>query len=479
MVSYLKQLCAAIGIGLLTLAAHAQVIQPGFRAPGPIGLNQAAFNLAMSGQVHPGFSPVISYPFGNPLYNRAVNPIINPYANPALNPAINPAALANYYSPALAFQSSLNNPFTNPYTNPYVGASLTAGSPYAGVAGPYAGYANPYAGYANPYTAATLSSTGYGAYGGYGGGGYDISGGYGGSYYGESPVGGYMRGTADIVGAQGRWMKDLQQASLTKEQVRQSKIDTRRKWFEEWLYERKNTPTFEDERQFFANQQLLRSLNNPPEGEIWSGQALNDILADVSKMDKSARGPAFPLDEDVLRHLNLTAGPGAGNAGLLKNDARLSWPLALRDEPYKTDRELVNSLAPEAVRQAVNGRVDAGTLRELTNAAQRLRENLATNIKDMTANQYTEASRFLGFLEDAIRVLGRPDAGDFFTRKYAAQGKDIGELVRNLTSKGLRFAAATPGDEPAYLAVHRALTVYDRGAKAEVASEGRAGDSKP
>jgi len=169
----------------------------------------------------------------------------------------------------------------------------------------------------------------------------------------------------------------------------------------------------------------------------------------------------------------------AGLKRLLKNDARLSWPLALRDEPYKTDRELVNSLAPEAVRQAVNGRVDAGTLRELTNAAQRLRENLATNIKDMTANQYTEASRFLGFLEDAIRVLGRPDAGDFFTRKYAAQGKDIGELVRNLTSKGLRFAAATPGDEPAYLAVHRALTVYDRGAKAEVASEGRAGDSKP
>jgi hypothetical protein len=475
MVSNIKQFGLVVAAGLAALAAsplaRGQVIQPGFRIQGPISLNQAAFNAAMTGQVHPGVSPIIQYPFGNPLFNPFVNPIANPYANPAINPALNPGALANYFNPGLAFQANpLVNPYTSPYTSPYAAASLAAnyGSPYAGLASPYGGYAN-------PYSTASLTSTGYGGYGGYGEGGY---GGYGGYY--ESPIGGYMRGTADIVTSQGKWMKDLQQASLTKEQVRQSKIDTRRKYFDEWLYERKNTPTFEEEREFFNKQQLLRSLNNPPETEIWSGQALNDILADVAKIDKNARGPAVPIDEDVLRHINLTTGPGAGNAGLLKNDARLTWPMALRDEGYKADRDLVNSLAVDAVRQAINGRVDAGALKELTAAAGRLRQNLAANIKDLTANQYTEASRFLGFLEDAIRVLGRPDAGDYFTRKYAAQGKDIADLVRNLNAKGLRFAPATPGDEPAYLAVHRALAVYDRGARADLASDSRSSsDSKP
>jgi hypothetical protein len=480
MVSLLKQLGLVTGGACLALAlplaARAQFIQPGFRVQGPIGLNQAAFNQAMTGQVHPGISPVSSFPYGNPLFNPIANPIANPFANPALNPALNPSALANYFNPGLAFQSNpLINPYTSPFTSPYAAAALSAA-----YTNPYAGAANPYAGYANPYLAASLTSSGYG---GSGYGGYGDTGGYGSPYagYGESPIGGYMRGTADIVGAQGRWMKDLQQASLTKEQVRQAKIDTRRKYFDEYYYERKNTPTFEQEREFFNNQQLLRSLNNPPESEIWSGQALNDILADVAKMDKdkTARGPSIPLDEDVLRHINLNAGPGAGNAGLLKNDARLTWPLALRDESYKTDRELVNTLAPEAVHQAINGRVDAGTLRELTSAALRLRQNLTANIRDMTANQYTDASRFLGYLDDAVRALGRPDAGDYFTRKYAAQGKDVAELVRNLNAKGLRFAPATPGDEPAYLAVHRALAVYDRGAKAELASEARPGDAKP
>ncbi len=479
MVSFLKQLGLVAGGTVVALSlpvvARAQFIQPGFRVPGPIGLNQAAFNQAMTGQVHPGISPVSSFPYGNPLFNPFVNPIVNPLANPALNPGLNPGALANYFNPGLAFQSNpVINPYTSPYTSPYAAAALSAtyGNAYSGIA-------NPYAGYANPYVAASLTSSGYGSpYGGYG-----DAGGYGSPYsgYGESPVGGYMRGTADIVSAQGRWMKDLQQASLTKEQVRQARIDTRRKYFDEYYYERKNTPTFEQEREFFNNQQLLRSLNNPPETEIWSGQALNDILADVAKMDKdkAARGPAIPLDEDILRHLNLTSGPGSGNAGLLKNDARLTWPLALRDEAYKTDRELVSGLAPEAVHQAINGRVDAGTLRELTAAAQRLRQTLSANIRDMTANQYTEASRFLGYLDDAIRALGRPDAGDYFTRKYAAQGKDVAELVRNMNAKGLRFAAATPGDEAAYLAAHRALVVYDRGAKAELASESRPADSKP
>ena len=82
MVSFLKQLGLVTGGACLALAlpleARAQLIQPGFRVQGPISLNQAAFNQAMTGQVHPGISPISSFPYRNPLFNPIANPIANP-----------------------------------------------------------------------------------------------------------------------------------------------------------------------------------------------------------------------------------------------------------------------------------------------------------------------------------------------------------------------------------------------------------------
>src|SRR5262245_46611748 len=141
MVSFGKQLGLVAGgalVGLVfPLAAQAQLIRPGGRVSGPISLNQAAFNQAMTGQVFPGVSPVSAFPYGNPLFNPVGNPIANPIANPAINPALNPGALANYFNPALAFQANpLVNPYTSPYTSPYAAAALTAtyGGGYGGLA---------------------------------------------------------------------------------------------------------------------------------------------------------------------------------------------------------------------------------------------------------------------------------------------------------------------------------------------------------
>ena len=75
--------------------------------------------------------------------------------------------------------------------------------------------------------------------------------------------------------------------------------------------------------------------------------------------------------------------------------------------------------------------------------------------------QYIEASRFLSNFDDALKVLSQPDAGDYFTAKYTAQGRTVAELVKHMTAQGLTFAPAIPGDGPAYLALHRALVAYD------------------
>jgi hypothetical protein len=300
---------------------------------------------------------------------------------------------------------------------------------------------------ANPY--ASLSADPYAGYG---------------AGYGESEIGGALRGTADIVAAQGAWLKSLQQADLLKEQGRGTRLLTRRQAFDEYFYERRHTPTFEEERERFAQMDLERSLNDPPLGEISSGKALNTLLAASAKQFKdTASGPAVPLDADVLRHINLAA--GRTRVGILKDEGRLSWPPVLRGEEFKTERDLLNSLAPEAIYQAVNGRVDAGTLKAMANSIQRLRRELTSKISGLTASEFIDANRFLAELEDGLKALGRPDADRVFTGKYAAQGGTVGELINYMLAQGLTFAPAVAGDGASYVALHRALVAYNNGQK--------------
>src|SRR5262249_53309293 len=68
---------------------------------------------------------------------------------------------------------------------------------------------------------------------------------YPGYYY--DPYAGYLSGAADVINAQGQFMVSTQQAYLQREQVRQARLDNRRRAFDEYLYERERRPTQEDE----------------------------------------------------------------------------------------------------------------------------------------------------------------------------------------------------------------------------------------
>jgi hypothetical protein len=437
-------------LALSPLGARAQVIRPGFGFQIGVNLNQAAFNQGMTGFIQPNipFQSPSSFPFGN-VFAQRLNP----------NAAFNPSTAINFFNPALTTAFNQQNAANVAAVNQAVlnqaqlaGLINTAANPYLGAFNPYLGGANLTTSYLNsPYS------------------GYDNSSGYGGYGYYETPIGGYLRGTADIMSAQGRWYKDVQQALQMKEKYKQDQLATRRQKFDEYLYERDKAPTPEDERQRAMQQLITRSLNNPPLSEILSGQAPNYVLTDIRKNESKKGGPAIPLDEDLLRHVNLT--PGAGNPGLLKNDGRIAWPPALQTDDYRSERELLNSLAPETIRQAVNGRVDPGALKDMNTALAKLRDKLTANIRDITPNNYIEASRFLGYFVDALKILARPDAGDFFSSRFASKGMTVEDLVKYMSDKGLAFAAAVTGDESAYQALHRALVAYDLGSRAQYTAE--------
>jgi hypothetical protein len=336
-----------------------------------------------------------------------------------------------------------------------------------GGVGLYGGGAGLYGGGVSP-----LSGSAYGVSGA--AGAYGAMGAYGGSAYGsysQDPYGGYLRGNAELITATGGFLKNYQDADRTREQVRQARIDTRRKVFDEYLYERTYGPTLEDERERRQALEVRCSLNQPPVTEIWSAKALNDLLHHAQQQARGASGPPVMLDADLLKRVNVVAGRRAGNAGLLKNHGELTWPLALRSRKAEERRRQINALLPKAIDQAISGKVDPQILQELDQSVGALRALLASEAGTLSPNEYLPARRFLSDLDEAVKALGQPDIGLYLTDKYAARGQNVPELIEHMTREGLEFAPALAGDEAAYIALHRALATYGRTAYGQYGSE--------
>ena len=358
------------------------------------------------------------------------------------------------------------------------GQPATAGGvrgyvPPSGMGFNYSAYAagGPVAPYGSMMSSPYASMTSTGGGGGYGAG-YNPYG----TYVLPDPYGGYLRGAADLVGAQGKYLIQTQQAYMLKEQVRGAMLENRRRVFDEWLYERANTPTLNEQREQSIRDELRRSRNEPPPTEIWSGKALNALLANTIKLHgKKINGPEIKIDEDVVKKINVTTGREGTNFGMLRNGPKLTWPLALRGLPGKEAGELrdqLQTMVKKAYDEAKAGQsADPGTFNEIERNMRQLNGMLQKRVNDETFNDYNEAKAFLRQLDSGVRVLKQRDAANFINGDFAAKGNTVGDVVRFMTERGLTFAPATSGDYAAYIALYRALRDYDVAANSQASEK--------
>jgi hypothetical protein len=289
---------------------------------------------------------------------------------------------------------------------------------------------------------------------GYGGGG-----GWG---YSQPPIGGYLSGTADLINAQGQWFNDVQQAAITKEQSKQAMIDTRRKNFDQWLYERENTPTFEDDRERQYIESVRRARGDPPINEIWSGLAMNQLLLDIQRMNvPRGQVPPVPLDPDIIRNLNFTSGASQGSIGLVRDGGQLHWPLVLRRAPFAEARRQMDTAAAAAYRQAQQGEVDAATLDDMNAAVRAIDAAVRENIDSITPAEYSSAKQYLRQIRGTISALQDPNVAKHFSNNWVTSVTSVGDLVSEMTRRGLRFAPVVQGGEAAYQAAYTGLVSYN------------------
>ncbi len=258
----------------------------------------------------------------------------------------------------------------NPYPQPIVGGMSyippiypTLGS-YAGMGGAYPSSAtlttNPYGG------AGSLTSS----YGGYGGSGYGSN-----TYGSMDPNYGFLSGTANVIDASGNYLKSVQDARLKQTTADEARIDYRRRLIDEARYERGLLPTTEELRQ----QELTRNLDwyrhQPPISDIASARALNAILNHLTSDPSVGKGPNVPIDEEVLKRINVTS-PTAPTAslGLLKDDGKLQWPAALSGKEFEGPRnDLTERLQTVVAALKFSNKPEAGAIVDLNGDLAKLR----------------------------------------------------------------------------------------------------------
>ncbi|MCI0464463.1 MAG: hypothetical protein L0Z62_46615 [Gemmataceae bacterium] len=285
--------------------------------------------------------------------------------------------------------------------------------------------------------------------------------GYGGGFY-PGRAGGYQYGNAAVINAYGNLGQQNQEARITAEQAKQANLDTKKKTLDYMNYERANKPTYADDVE--RNQALLlrRVLNQPTEKEVTSGKALNIIMPYLQTLaSQGIMGPPIPLSSEVIRNINVTAGSSA-SLGPVKN-GKVEWPRVL----LGPQQEKVDALLPAVIGSAAENKIDLKLFDQLTEEVAALRKDL----KDRFANEkidgtaYLTGQRLLDPLEAAVKRLGEPGAARFLTGASAARGRNVPELVMNMSKDGLSFAAVSPGNEADYFALHRSFASYAAGAQ--------------
>jgi hypothetical protein len=271
--------------------------------------------------------------------------------------------------------------------------------------------------------------------------------------------GGYWNGQAAMLDAYGNVGIDQEQARIMREQANQAKLVTRTKTIDVMAYERANKYWFSDEQADIQAKRVQAAMNNPPLPEVTSGRALNTLLPFLDRLNAMGKsGPPVPVDPSVVKSVNTTSGgtSGAGgNAGLLREVDHLEWPVAT----LGANQKKLDEMLKQATYEGARGPVSPTTVSKL----QKQTEALAAEVKqkfmkdEIDGGDYINANRFLDRVRQANRALSQPDITQMLGGGLGPQGTTVDQIVESMTSRGLSFVGAQPGQEGAYVAMHRAF----------------------
>ena len=283
--------------------------------------------------------------------------------------------------------------------------------------------------------------------------------------YAYNPYGSNLNGGASVISAQGQYLNDRQNALLTRQQVKQSEIDTQRRIFDERMYELANTPSQNQIREGNRQLQVQRALSAPPINEIASGYSINTLLTNSQLMTSpGATPPMVPIPDNILAKINVTPMSSTGtpaSTAMLKFGGKLSWPFALQTNEFASVRKSVDTSFAKSVEQFNAGQIDADLIISLSKTLTTLQARVKGMAGQIDGPDFIEARKFLNQLESSVTALKDPELSKTINAASKIKGANVAEVIDYMSRNGLKFAPAMTGEEGAYFALHQAFASYN------------------
>ena len=177
---------------------------------------------------------------------------------------------------------------------------------------------------------------------------------------------------------------------------------------------------------------------------------------------ESVIGYAIPLDQETLKHINVTPSNNSkGSNEFFKPGSLPDWPLAFDNDAFTEDKKRFGEALFAMGKSQLEGKTNLAKSADARKALTSIRENLFLLRFNVSSNDYVDGLTHLTKLTDTVEVLSKPQAKKYLDGTYAAKGDTVGDLLAYMTGKGLKFARATPGSEQYYAALYQSLVTYE------------------
>jgi hypothetical protein len=270
----------------------------------------------------------------------------------------------------------------------------------------------------------------------------------------------YWDGGAALVNSYANYQVQSEQANLIREKAAAQKIANEKSVADMMRYEQSQRPTQAEQQAHLRQQELSAALDGATVSDIVWGQALNTLLPYLASLRKQGKGGTdVKLAPQVVAGLNIATPEGRTLAPILLATRADDWPQILRGPAQHTLVELLQ----KAVKQAAAKKLDVGLVNRIRKETATFLEDFRARYLDdkMNVTEFFAGKRFLEGLQRSYDTLMGPEVLSLLGVTAAAETVD--GLVQYLTARGLRFAAALPGQESAYIALHSAFVQYAHG----------------
>jgi hypothetical protein len=187
-------------------------------------------------------------------------------------------------------------------------------------------------------------------------------------------------------------------------------------------------------------QEQLR--DNPSNRDITDGDALNLLLGDLTNAaNSSTRRITTPLRHELIPEIPFAYASEGITICLDRMTMNEQWPLALRVEDFKPERESLRKAVQVALEEDKKGDLEPATVEAVQAAVDRFRLKFEKLVPP-TSPDYIPAHDTIKAMAGLTKMLYSPKVEEILAELEDYQGTTLGDLLSFMQAFNLRFAPA-------------------------------------